>query len=283
MLLLLCAAGWFAKAQGNAPSRSPTTSPSDVGPTASPVVVGDLFRLEVRDAATYALVEKLDGGEVLNLDQLNVATFNILARPQYGTGVINSVVFSYNGVRMSIRNVPDLLWMCDEACNLGAGEVTISATPFSGPNGTGMVGETQTVTFMHAFPTSLTSDAPSSSHIGAPTSLPRNEPSDVPSQSPANTQTALPSDVPKDSPSQSPTIYDPNQVGEFEDILINCGAGVYYDTTGRKWSEDMYFEGGQTFNAGKQDVAATLNDHLYFSERFDVFNYEIPVPPVRSL
>lgn len=112
--------------------------------------VADLLRFEVRDAVTYSLVEKLDGGEVLDLDELNVASFNILARAQQSSGVINSVVFSYNGVPMSVRNVPNLLWMCDGACNLEAGEVTLSATPFSGPNGTGMAGKTQTVTFTHS-------------------------------------------------------------------------------------------------------------------------------------
>jgi len=177
------------------PSLFLTLAPSTISPapTASPMVVGALLRLEVRNAKSYALIEKLDGGEVMDLDKLNIASVNILARPDYGSsGVVNSVVFSYNGVVMSVRNVPNLLWMCDDACNFGAGEVTLSATPFSGLNGTGMPGESQTVTFTHTPPI-------------VPTASPSNKPSDLPPQSPTDTPTTSPRATLTDAPSQSPT------------------------------------------------------------------------------
>lgn len=57
---------------------------------------------------------------------------------------------------------------------------------------------------------------------------------------------------------------------------INCGGGAYTDPTGKSWSADAHFTGGNTV-APNPGIANTLDDLLYGSERFGTFSYAFPV------
>jgi Malectin domain len=62
-------------------------------------------------------------------------------------------------------------------------------------------------------------------------------------------------------------------------VLINCGGKAYTDTQLRKWSPDIYFLAGKSFNNGIQAIENTIEDTIYYTERNNNFKYEIPVPP----
>jgi Malectin domain len=69
---------------------------------------------------------------------------------------------------------------------------------------------------------------------------------------------------------------------EFSGIRINCGGPSYTDAEGNVWSADKYFVdvgiASGTFIL-EQVIAGTTEDALYHSERWGLFQYEIPVPP----
>lgn len=64
---------------------------------------------------------------------------------------------------------------------------------------------------------------------------------------------------------------------EFESIRINAGGDEFVDFQGNSWEADQFFSGGSTYHAGSKPISDTLNDEIYRSERYGIFEYEIPV------
>jgi hypothetical protein len=85
--------------------------------------------------------------------------------------------------------------------------------------------------------------------------------------------------VPATGPLSSPATDAPTQAPVSDGtILINCGGVAYPEISGeRVWKADAYFQGGGTYYDGGSDIAGTLDDVLYFSERTGDFTYNIPV------
>jgi Malectin domain len=46
----------------------------------------------------------------------------------------------------------------------------------------------------------------------------------------------------------------------------------------RTWAADQFFTGGIGFSDTSKEIANTLDDTIYQSERWGEFSYEIPVP-----
>jgi Malectin domain len=61
-------------------------------------------------------------------------------------------------------------------------------------------------------------------------------------------------------------------------VLINCGGDAYLDTQDRKWSADTYYTGGETYSKTSADILDTDDDEIFHSERFGMFEYNIPMP-----
>ena len=131
------------------PSKSPVQVPSDVPsgvPSAMPVSVpGRLSRFKVTDASSQEQIRELDGSEVIDLQVAGVSGFNILASKSLDAGSVNSVVFSLGNSVYSVANT-EPYYMCNGACPF-EGLISISAVTYSGPNGSGLPGETRNVTF----------------------------------------------------------------------------------------------------------------------------------------
>jgi Malectin domain len=76
------------------------------------------------------------------------------------------------------------------------------------------------------------------------------------------------------APTAAPWVAPPT----FAPIRINCGGSSYLDSKGQWWSADDYFQGGDTYSDASRDIAGTVDDVLYQSERFGDFAYAIPIP-----
>jgi Malectin domain len=63
----------------------------------------------------------------------------------------------------------------------------------------------------------------------------------------------------------------------FLPVLINCGGQAFTDSQNRKWSADKFFVGGSV-SGTKLDIANTLDQQLYNSERYNETTYSIPTP-----
>ena len=101
---------------------------------------------------------------------------------------------------------------------------------------------------------------------------PRPVPVAVPAPIPVPRPVPAPIPVPPPVPVAAPT-------SSFQDLLINCGGGVYVESAGvRTWKADQYFTGGGTYARGSQAISATLDDTVYQTERNGVFAYKIPLP-----
>jgi hypothetical protein len=46
----------------------------------------------------------------------------------------------------------------------------------------------------------------------------------------------------------------------------------------RYWSADNFYTGGTTYSLSSIDIANTVDDPIYQSERLGLFSYSIPVP-----
>ena len=62
---------------------------------------------------------------------------------------------------------------------------------------------------------------------------------------------------------------------------VNCGGNDYVDVNGKTWLADFGFSGGLT-NSVSGEIANTLDDDLYRTERFETFHYQIAVTSGRS-
>jgi hypothetical protein len=85
--------------------------------------------------------------------------------------------------------------------------------------------------------------------------------------------------VPATGPLSSPATDAPTKAPVSDGtILINCGGVAYLENSGeRVWQADAFFQGGGTYYDGGSDIAGTLDDVLYFSERTGDFVYNVPV------
>jgi Malectin domain len=72
--------------------------------------------------------------------------------------------------------------------------------------------------------------------------------------------------------------YVPTAVVPFE-IRVNSGASTsFVDSTGKTWIADNFFSGGSPFSLCPFAIDGTIDDELYCSERFGMFNYTVPIP-----
>ncbi|MBC7871591.1 MAG: putative Ig domain-containing protein, partial [Chitinophagaceae bacterium] len=118
----------------------PTEAPPEVAPT-GPAVIG----FSVIDSDTSLEVIALTDGSVI--DVVSVAAFKGLnIRVHTNPATVGSVILTYNTVT-SVRNpLPDGSSVVD-GLNRAAGLYTITATAYSGPDGTGVAGTPLTITF----------------------------------------------------------------------------------------------------------------------------------------
>lgn len=61
-------------------------------------------------------------------------------------------------------------------------------------------------------------------------------------------------------------------------VLINAGGENYFDTSGRLWSADYGFVGGNVVNRGNIPIANTNDEEIYRTERYGMDFYNIAVP-----
>lgn len=185
-----------------APTEISLVSPPSPAPTAGPTPFeeGRLYLLQLINPDTGALVLKLKDGAEINLEELNLTSFNIQAfhAPMYGP--VRSVKFDVNEfVGYSIGNSEPYM-LCDGSCDdFGPGTYTITATPYPGFDATGTAGMPRVVTFSIV----ASSEAPTSSPTEAPSSS--RAPSLSPSEEPTSSQAPTWSQAPTSSPTEAPT------------------------------------------------------------------------------
>jgi Malectin domain len=75
---------------------------------------------------------------------------------------------------------------------------------------------------------------------------------------------------PTSAPVQAP-------VKPFRPILINCGGGLYIDTTRRRWLADTFFTGSAGAVTTALEIEGTDDDELYNTYRYGEMTYNIPV------
>ncbi len=74
---------------------------------------------------------------------------------------------------------------------------------------------------------------------------------------------------------QSPTA-GPDPLGQV--IRINAGGSEYTTSSGHTFEADQYYQGSSLIYAISEDIAGTVDDPIYQSERYGVdFSYQIPV------
>jgi Malectin domain len=73
------------------------------------------------------------------------------------------------------------------------------------------------------------------------------------------------------------SVVTPTPAPGFQSVLINCGGLAFTDSQNRKWSADKFFVGGSV-SGTKLDIAGTIDEQLYNSERYNETTYSIPAP-----
>jgi Malectin domain len=241
--------------------------------TRSLQTVGSITDFDLINAKTNLKITTLTPGQVIAVSSIPgmiSPDFNIEAK---SAGNVQSVVFTLNSVMVQTENFvpwafcgnsgPDF-FTCKSLKN---GTHVITATPYSGKNGTGTKGIAGSMTF--------TIDAsPPASPMKSPIAPTKNPVALVaPTKSPVVAATKSPlAAVPMASPvlPPQPTV---------SPLLINCGGESYTDSLNRVWVADQYFnEGTKVFNTSNP-IANTEDDILYQSERYGIsMTYSIPRP-----
>jgi hypothetical protein len=208
---------------------------------------GQVVGLNLVQAGSGALVSVLAPGTIVNLSPGAVPNFSIDAVTSGSP--ITSVQFSHNAVANFKTELTPPYAMCGNVgpvwtkCNvLGIGTHTAGA-------------KTNTGTLFQLTFQIASGAAPAPVPLAVPT--------------------------PVKVPVAAPAIAPAPMTATFQPILINCGSSAQYtDTSGRVWSADTYFTGGQVFSRPSSwAISDTLDDALYQSERYGAFSYSIPLPP----
>jgi hypothetical protein len=101
-------------------------------------------------------------------------------------------------------------------------------------------------------------------------------------EAPTNSPTISPAPSASPTTSLSPTsTRSPvaNSYNGFKTILVNCGGLNYVEkSNNRLWKADYGFTGGSVFTDGTHNIANTIDDDIYHSERNGVFKYTFAVP-----
>jgi hypothetical protein len=63
----------------------------------------------------------------------------------------------------------------------------------------------------------------------------------------------------------------------FTPIRINAGGGAYTDSTGKLWSADTGYSGGNTYSS-YEPISNTSDQQIYQTSRWGLFNYQFSVP-----
>jgi Malectin domain len=196
--------------------------------------VGSITALDLINAKTDLKITTLTTGQVIAVSSIPGMTspdFNIDAK---STGNVLSVVFTLNSVQVRIENSapwafcgnsgPDFS-TCPSLIN---GTHAITATPYSGRNGTGTIGIPASVTFtiVSSLPASPTKSpiaptksplvaptgspvalvTPTKSPVAAPTKSPVVEPTKSPVAAPTKNPTTAPTKSPVAAPTKSPVV-----------------------------------------------------------------------------
>jgi Malectin domain len=255
--------------------------------------VGSIADFDLVNAKTNLKITTLTPGQVIVVSAIPgmiSPDFNIDAK---STGSVQSVVFTLNGVKVQTENAapwafcgnsgPDFL-TCKSLIN---GTHTITATSFSGKDGTGTKGTTASVTFtiVSTLPASPTKSpiaptknpvapvAPTKSPVVAPMASPVAiaAPTVAPTKSPVES-TKNPVVAPTGSPTAAPQ-------PAVSPLLINCGGESYTDSLNRVWVADQFFDSGTKVFSTGNNISNTVEDTLYQSERYGIsMTYSIPRP-----
>jgi Malectin domain len=116
-----------------------------------------------------------------------------------------------------------------------------------------------------------------------------NQYADVPAPvAPAPAPAKAPVPVPTKAVTKAPSLPGPTGkapvvptpvIPSFAPILVNCGSETNYtDSLGRTWMSDRYYTGGLIYSNAAAEVAGTIDDSLYTTERYGQSRYDIPVP-----
>jgi Malectin domain len=214
--------------------------------------VGSVTQFDLINAITEKNITTLSNGQVIVVSSIPGMTspnFNVEAKT---SGTVGSVVFALNGVIGWTENGAPWAFCGNSGsdfsyCPSLTGTVTVSATPYSAANGGGTKGTTVSVTF------SIVLNAPASPTTKSPT------------KSPVAATTKSPA-----APSST-----------ISPVLIDCGSSISYpDSQNRLWLADVYYDlQSGVFNT-TSDIANTVEDKLYQTERTGVtVAYNIPRPP----
>ena len=233
--------------------------------------VGSILALELINTETDEKVIDLFEGAVVDVESLGLSAPSFSVNAVTTDEGIGSVEFVLDNVKLNTENNA-VYAMCGNSgldffkCNeLGYGEYTIKAIPYSEINDEGEMGVAFEVTF------SIVEKAPTET----PTAFPTGTPTASPTVSPTGSPTESPTGTPMDSPTDSSYA-----------IRINFGGTDYTDSLGRVWMADESTIGqAHRINCNDNPITGSLDDQLYCSNRwFNPWNsgegpykYDMPV------
>jgi glucose/arabinose dehydrogenase len=143
--------------------------------------------------------------------------------------------------------------------------------------------QTNTPSSTPSAPVAFRSEAPSLTIPALPPTTPPTEPTPpttrpIAAPTPPVPTPAVPTTpiAPPVAPAVAPTPVAA-ATPSFESVLINAGGGAYTDLSGRLWTPDSFYSGGNTY-AKTFNISGTQDDYLYTSERYGEFTYKFDLP-----
>lgn len=157
----------------------------------------------------------------------------------------------------------------------------IPSTPTPRPTSTATPAPTSTAT-TRATPTSTATARATATNIATATATAR--PSATATSRPSATATATSTPTPTATSSATATATltatpTATIAGSFSGIRIEAGgSAAYRDTSGNVWEADRGFSGGTVADRGAIEIANSLDDRIFQTERWGMTGYRIPVP-----
>lgn len=265
---------------------------------------------ELWDAATQTKIVTLEDGATV---PMRPGGFNLRAVVEWRIGSLEFVHHKNNNDDESSVHVENYrpYFLCADMAGLPyrcptlvEGVHTITVTPFAFHYALGPAAKSNSITFTIVSPdgpsvvvesvvvTDGGDDAAVPTPVAATTTtttkpVPAPTPAAVP---PATTPVASvkpPTTAAINSTTTTTTVTSTTATdGDFATIRINCGGTTHKDAEGNVWMADQYFvpmaagvETGTFVVASHVTILGTVEDPLFQSERWGLFQYEIPLPP----
>jgi hypothetical protein len=255
---------------------------------------------ELWDAATQTKIVTLEDGAII---PMRPGGFNLRAVVEWRIGSLEFVHHKYNDVESSVHvenyhpyflcaDMAGLPYRCPA---LVEGAHAITVTPFAFHYALGLSATSNSISFTIVSPDGpsvVVESVVSGDDAAVPTPVATTTTKPVPTPTPAAVK-------PPTTPVKPPTAVSNNSTtttttadstttaeGDFAAIRINCGGSTHKDAEGNVWMADKYFvpmaagvETGAFSVASNITILGTVEDALFQSERWGLFQYEIPLPP----